>query len=225
MTALLIVTASVRGAPQSGLNIGSDESPIIYLVGERRDLMTASSEKTTEIQNVVATTEIDQELDLEALAQDLDDVSYDPSNHPGIIYRIEESKATAFIFRSGTIVCTGAKSIPDIQKGVQILLATLHDLHIAVPEEPEIVVQNIVSTADFGYPLNLNAIAIGLGLENIEYEPEQFPGLIYRIDDPDVVVLLFGSGKLVITGGRTTDDAGDAVTTVRTRLEELGLLQ
>lgn len=94
-----------------------------------------------------------------------------------------------------------------------------------MPEEPEIVVQNIVSTADLGYPLNLNAIAIGLGLENIEYEPEQFPGLIYRIDDPDVVVLLFGSGKLVITGGRTTDDAGDAVTTVRTRLEELGLLQ
>lgn len=181
--------------------------------------------KTIEIQNVVATTEIDQELDLDALARDLNDVSYDPSNHPGIIYRIEEPKATAFIFRSGTIVCTGAKSIPDTQEAIHLLFATLRDLDIAMPEKPNIVVQNIVSSADLGYPLNLNAIAIGLGLENIEYEPEQFPGLVYRLDEPAVVVLLFGSGKLVITGGRTTDDAGNAVTRVRTRLEDLGLLQ
>ena len=187
--------------------------------------MTASSMKTTEIQNVVATTEIDQKLDLDALARDLNNASYDPSNHPGIIYRVEEPKATAFIFRSGTIVCTGAKSIPDIQEAIHLLLATLHELDITMPEEPDIVVQNIVSSADLGYPLNLNATAIGLGLENIEYEPEQFPGLIYRLDEPAVVVLLFGSGKLVITGGQTTDDAGNAVLLVRTRLEDLGLLQ
>lgn len=215
----------VRGSPQSGLNIGTDDYSVTYLSDEKLNVMTASSMKTIEIQNVVATTEIDQELDLEALAQDLNNISYDPSNHPGIIYWIEKPKATAFIFRSGTIVCTGAKSIPDIQEAIHLLLATLHELHIAVPREPDIVVQNIVSSADLGYPLNLNAIAIGLGLENIEYEPEQFPGLVYRLDEPNVAVLLFGSGKLVITGGRTTDDAGNAVTIVRTRLEDLGLLQ
>ena len=187
--------------------------------------MIASSVKTIDIQNVVATTEIDQELDLEALAQDLHGVNYDPSAHPGIIYRIEDPKATALIFRSGTIVCTGAKSISGIQEAAHLVLATLRDLDIVVPEDPEIVVQNIVSTADLGSQLNLNAIAVGLGLENIEYEPEQFPGLVYRMDEPDVVVLLFGSGKLVITGGRTADEADDAVTTVRTRLESLDLLQ
>jgi transcription initiation factor TFIID TATA-box-binding protein len=85
-------------------------------------------------------------------------------------------------------------------------------------------VQNIVTSADLGRNLNLNAIAIGLGLENIEYEPEQFPGLVYRLDDPDVVALLFGSGKLVITGGKKPEDAEEAVDKIVSRLEELGLL-
>jgi transcription initiation factor TFIID TATA-box-binding protein len=187
--------------------------------------MTVSAVKTIKIQNIVATTEIDQELDLKALTQDLPHGSYDPSSHPGIIYRVEKPKATVFLFRSGTVVGTGAKSIPDMQEALRFVSTTLRELNITVPEEPDIVIQNIVSSADLGYPLNLNAIAIGLGLENVEYEPEQFPGLVYRMEEPEVVMLLFGSGKLVITGGQTTDDAGDAVTTVRTQLEDLGLLQ
>jgi transcription initiation factor TFIID TATA-box-binding protein len=70
----------------------------------------------------------------------------------------------------------------------------------------------------------LNAIAIGLGLENIEYEPEQFPGLVYRISDPKVVVLLFGSGKLVVTGGRKPEDAANAVDQIVEELKNLSLL-
>jgi len=80
-----------------------------------------------------------------------------------------------------------------------------------------------VTSADLGEDLNLNAIAIGLGLENIEYEPEQFPGLVYRLDNPAVVALLFGSGKLVITGGKEPDDAREAVDVILSRLDELGL--
>ncbi|NYT01111.1 MAG: TATA-box-binding protein, partial [Methanocellales archaeon] len=78
--------------------------------------------------------------------------------------------------------------------------------------------------ADLGSELNLNAIAIGLGLENIEYEPEQFPGLVYRIKEPKVVVLLFGSGKLVITGGKKTEDIEAAVKKISKELKGLGLL-
>jgi transcription initiation factor TFIID TATA-box-binding protein len=85
-------------------------------------------------------------------------------------------------------------------------------------------VQNIVSSADLGHTLNLNALAIGLGLEDVEYEPEQFPGLVYRMDDPDVVILLFGSGKIVITGGKRTADAAEAVDVIVDRIDELGLL-
>ncbi|MFO7832898.1 MAG: TATA-box-binding protein, partial [Halohasta sp.] len=97
-------------------------------------------------------------------------------------------------------------------------------LQIPIADDPEITVQNIVTSADLGTDLNLNAIAIGLGLENIEYEPEQFPGLVYRLDDPDVVALLFGSGKLVITGGKEPSDAEAAVDVITDRLDDLGLL-
>jgi len=87
-----------------------------------------------------------------------------------------------------------------------------------------VTVQNIVSSADLGESLNLNAIAIGLGLETIEYEPEQFPGLVYRLAEPDVVILLFGSGKLVITGAKIHEEAEAALEEVIRRLNDLALL-
>ena len=90
--------------------------------------------------------------------------------------------------------------------------------------EPEIHVQNIVASADLKTDLNLNAIALGLGLENIEYEPEQFPGLVYRIKTPKVVVLIFSSGKLVVTGGKSPEECEEGVKIVREQLENMGLL-
>ncbi|MGH2669960.1 MAG: TATA-box-binding protein, partial [bacterium] len=95
---------------------------------------------------------------------------------------------------------------------------------VKVDREPVIQVQNIVASADLESELNLNAIAIGLGLERVEYEPEQFPGLVYRLEEPKVVVLLFGSGKLVCTGARRPEDAQRAVEKIRDELSALGLL-
>jgi TATA binding protein of transcription factor TFIID len=177
-----------------------------------------------EIQNVVASTGIGQELDLEALATDLPGADFNPDNFPGLVYRTQEPKAAALIFRSGKIVCTGAKSIDDVHEALDIIFAKLRELGIPIEDAPEITVQNIVSSADLGHSLNLNALAIGLGLEDVEYEPEQFPGLVYRMDDPEVVILLFGSGKVVITGGKSVDDASGAVDRIVDRIDELGLL-
>ena len=176
------------------------------------------------IENVVASTDIGQELDLETLAADLAASEYNPDNFPGLVYRMQEPKAAALIFRSGKIVCTGANSIENVQTALQQIFHELRQLGIEVAAEPEIIVQNIVSSGDLGHTLNLNAIAIGLGLENIEYEPEQFPGLVYRLDEPSVVALLFGSGKLVITGGKQLEDANQAISVIESRLDELGLL-
>jgi TATA-box binding protein (TBP), component of TFIID and TFIIIB len=155
---------------------------------------------------------------------DLEGADYDPEQFPGLVYRTQEPKSAALIFRSGKIVCTGAKSTDDVHQSLRIVFEKLRELNIRVEDEPTVIVQNIVTSADLGHTLNLNAIAIGLGLENIEYEPEQFPGLVYRLDEPDVVALLFGSGKLVITGGKEPDDAGAAVDTIVARLDDLGLL-
>ena len=99
----------------------------------------------------------------------------------------------------------------------------LQQLGIPIEAPTEITVQNIVSSADLGQSLNLNALAIGLGLEHVEYEPEQFPGLVYRLDEPEVVILLFGSGKIVITGGKSAKDAVGGVERVTERIEQVGL--
>ena len=180
---------------------------------------------TLEIQNVVASTGIEQEMDLQAVARDLDHADYDPEQFTGAVYRpAEHERATALIFRSGKIVCTGAKSVEGVHDAVHATFDDLRELGIPVEEASEITVQNIVTSGDLEEPLNLNAIAIGLGLEAIEYEPEQFPGLVYRLDDPDVVVLLFGSGKLIITGASVPEEAEAAVETIRARLTDLDLL-
>jgi len=179
---------------------------------------------TISIENVVASTAIGQELDLQSVAMDLDGADYDPEQFPGLVYRTQSPKSAALIFRSGKVVCTGANSAEAVHDSLDIVFRKLRALQIPVDDDPEITVQNIVSSADLGESLNLNAIAIGLGLENIEYEPEQFPGLVYRLDEPEVVALLFGSGKLVITGGKQREDAEKAVDVIADRLAELGLL-
>lgn len=188
--------------------------------------MTTAEEakKTIKIENVVASTGIGQEIDLKALTAAVEGADYDPEQFPGLVYRTQNPKTAALVFRSGKIVCTGAKSIDDVYKGLQKVFEKMRTVGIDVKEQPEVTVQNIVASADLKSDLNLNAIAIGVGLENIEYEPEQFPGLVYRLSDPKVVVLLFGSGKLVVTGGKEPKDAEDAVEKIVYELQGLGLL-
>jgi transcription initiation factor TFIID TATA-box-binding protein len=182
------------------------------------------AKKTITIQNVVASTAIGQEIDLKSVTLALEGADYDPEQFPGLVYRTREPKTAALIFRSGKIVCTGAKSIEDVDRGLKKVFGKMNSVGIKVAGTPDITVQNIVASADLGSVLNLNAIAIGLGLENIEYEPEQFPGLVYRIDKPKVVVLLFGSGKLVVTGGKKPQDAEEAVERIVRELEGLALI-
>jgi transcription initiation factor TFIID TATA-box-binding protein len=183
-----------------------------------------ATEGSLSIENVVASTGIGQELDLESVAMDLEGADYDPEQFPGLVYRTQDPKAAALIFRSGKIVCTGANSVDGVHESLDLVFGELERLNIDIPADPEITVQNIVSSGDLGTDLNLNAIAIGLGLEHVEYEPEQFPGLVYRLEDHDVVSLLFGSGKVVITGGKETADAEQALATIREELDTLGLL-
>jgi len=182
------------------------------------------AKNTIKIENVVANTAIGQDIDLKSLTLTLEGADYDPEKFPGLVYRTKDPKTAALIFRSGKIVCTGAKSIEDVGKGLKKVFKNLESVGIKVMPNPDITVQNIVASADLGSVLNLNAIAIGLGLENIEYEPEQFPGLVYRLDVPKVVVLLFGSGKLVVTGGKKPQNAEAAVDRIVKELEGLALL-
>jgi transcription initiation factor TFIID TATA-box-binding protein len=88
---------------------------------------------------------------------------------------------------------------------------------------PEITVENIVASTSFADKLDLDVIA--QSLEEAEYEPEQFPGLVYRIKEPKVAMLLFGSGKIVCTGARQTEDVALAVDKPSAELSALGLIR
>ena len=108
---------------------------------------------------------------------------------------------------------------------MDIIAEKLKKLGVDVYKDLKIVIQNIVAISDLGTELNLNEVAMGLGLENVEYEPEQFPGLVYRIKEPKVAMLLFGSGKIVCTGARWTEDVALAVDKLSAELSALDLIR
>lgn len=165
------------------------------------------------------------EFDLHALGLVLDGSEYEPEQFPGLIYRVKDPKTTFLLFRSGKVVCTGAKQLGHVKIAIEKVIRLIEKTGITVIKEPEIVVQNIVASADLGQPLNLNAIAITFGLEKVEYEPEQFPGLVYRLGEPKVVLLIFGSGKIVCTGGKKPQDIEAAVKKITEELHSAGQIR
>lgn len=180
--------------------------------------------KPIQIQNVVASSSLASELDLRAIAAKLDRAEYAPDEFPGLIYRLPKPKTAILLFHSGKVVCTGGKSQKEVEESIRIISRLIRTTGQKVTSRPVIEVQNIVSTGDLESEINLSSIALTLGLDRVEYEPEQFPGLVYRLDEPRVVVLLFGSGKLVLTGARKPSDAQRAAEIVKNDLAKAGLL-
>jgi len=177
------------------------------------------------VQNIVASTTFAEKLDLDVIAQSLEEAEYEPEQFPGLVYRLDNPKTATLLFRSGKANCTGAKNLEDVRKTVSIITEKLEKIGVKVYKNPEIVIQNIVATSDLHGELNLSEVAVSLGLENVEYEPEQFPGLVYRIKEPKVAMLLFGSGKIVCAGARKTEDVSVAVEKLSKELTSLGLLR
>lgn len=182
-----------------------------------------SIEDSIMVENVVTSADTSRDLDLVELCVDLPNTQFNPENFPGLIYRSEEHKVAVLVFRSGKLVCTGGSSIEQTHETLSEMEKKFDEIGLQYDElDPD--VQNVVGVADLEKNLNLNAIAIGLGLEQTEYEPEQFPGLIYRGESTDPVSLLFGSGKLVITGGESYDDIVSGVEMLYDKLDDLGLM-
>jgi transcription initiation factor TFIID TATA-box-binding protein len=170
----------------------------------------------------VASASLGTKLDLPAIAISLEGADYNPEQFPGLIYRMKDPKAATLLFSSGKVVCTGAKSREQVKAAISKVIKQIEKAGIHIDADPKIEVQNIVATFDLGQQVNLNAVAISLGLEKVEYEPEQFPGLVFRMDMPKVVLLLFGSGKVVCTGARKPQDVEEAVEKITIELRAAG---
>ena len=187
--------------------------------------MKVRPEDSLKIENIVASAKVTDYLDLPSLASQIKDAEYNKKRFPGVVIRMQNPKIAALVFGSGKVVLTGAKSIDSLNEGLEILGNLLRGLNIEIPQKLTYKIQNIVTSADLGAGINLNKIAVGFNLDRIEYEPEQFPGLVYRLDEPKVVVLLFGSGKLVCTGARKPSDVEQAVEKITQELKAAGLLR
>jgi len=171
------------------------------------------------IENIVASAALGVDVPLEKIVSKLEGMEYEPEQFPGLVYRIDKPKAAALIFGSGKIVCTGARSLDDVNEVFKKVVKIVEKTGTKVPKGFKVQVENIVASAKFDATLNLDSIAFKL--ENSEYEPEQFPGLVYRMVDPKVAFLLFGSGKIVCTGGRSIKDVNIAIEKVHRKLKSI----
>jgi len=177
--------------------------------------------ESLKVENIVASGVIADSIDLEKVSEKIKNCELNTKRFPGAVYRIEKPKIASLIFSSGKVVLTGIRNNPDLHDGLEIIMRSLRDAGIDTYDEPQVAVTNIVCSYDMGRYINLNKVVITLNLENIEYEPEQFPGLVYRIEDPKIVALLFSSGKIILTGGKTIEDIKRGLDFLEQRLETI----
>jgi len=171
------------------------------------------------IQNIVATTSLGKDVPLTKLAKTLSNTEYNPEQFPGLVLRVKEPKSAVLVFSSGNLVCTGTKSIAQVKEVIKEVIKQVRKVGVKVTIVPKITVQNIVASGSINVNLNLNFLA--LELENTEYEPEQFPGLVYKLDEPNATFLLFSNGKLVFTGTKNREQLEDSMLQLNKKIKEV----
>jgi len=159
--------------------------------------------KDIKVVNIVVSASLGHDIPLEKMAATLSNTEYNPEQFPGLVIRIKEPKTSALIFSSGKIVCTGARSMDKVVESVQKIIKSLEKIGIKIEKVPELKIQNIVASGSVGMDLNLNTLA--MKLDNTEYEPEQFPGLVYKLAEAKATFLLFSNGKVVCTGTKSEE--------------------
>ena len=159
----------------------------------------------TKIQNIVlSVTYEDTEFNLVKVANSLEGTVYNPKRFPGVVYKSSDPKASFLIFASGKMYCVGARTLEDAKLAIKRLTTKLQKAGVKVKVKPRVKVQNIVASVDYGRKFDLEHIA--RSFDNTEYEPEVFPGLVFRLEDPKAVLLLFVSGKGVCAGTKSIVD-------------------
>ncbi len=170
------------------------------------------------VQNIVATTSLGKPVSLTKLARVQSNTEYNPEQFPGLVLRIKKPKSAVLVFSSGNLVCTGTKSISQVKEVIEQVIKQIAKIGVRITDKPKITVQNIVASGSIDLNLNLNVLA--LQLENTEYEPEQFPGLVYKLVDPTATFLLFSNGKLVCTGTKNKQQLEESMNQLNKNVRE-----
>ena len=184
--------------------------------------MWTGRKPSVHIENIVASASLDQTVDLKKIVAKFPNTEYRPSVFPGLVFRLKKPKTATLIFETGKMVCTGAKSEKDANKAVNKVVKELRKHGIPISNKPVVQIQNIVASASLGGEIDLENVVYKL--ERVMYEPEQFPGAVYRMDEPKVVFLIFSAGKLVCVGAKKEKEVYEAVEKLKKILEENQLL-
>ncbi len=174
------------------------------------------------IENIVASATLNVSIPLGKLVRISEGVEYEPEQFPGVVYRMKDPKAASLIFSSGKIVCTGTRNPQDLKKAFKKIRRLIVKTGVKIPKNFKVRIENIVASTKLDARLNLDKIAFTL--ENSEYEPEQFPGLVLRMKNPNVAFLLFSSGKIVCTGARKRKDVNIAIEKLIKKLKSIGAI-
>ncbi|KIO19196.1 hypothetical protein M407DRAFT_150027 [Tulasnella calospora MUT 4182] len=212
-TTVVAPAASTPGA--SGSGSGAVEKQGLTLEQQH---ITAVEGIVPTLQNIVATVNLDCRLDLKTIALHARNAEYNPKRFAAVIMRIRDPKTTALIFASGKMVVTGAKSEDDSRLASRKYARIVQKLGFDA-KFSEFKIQNIVGSCDVKFPIRLEGLAYSHG-QFSSYEPELFPGLIYRMLKPKVVLLIFVSGKIVLTGAKVREEIYTAFNTIYTVLLE-----
>jgi len=174
------------------------------------------------IQNIVASAALNQRISLKMIVEKFPHAEYSPKVFPGLVFRLKKPKTATLIFETGKMVCTGAKSEKEAIQAVNKVTKELKSHGISISNKPAITIQNIVASAELNGEIDLENVVYKL--KRVMYEPEQFPGAVYRMDEPKVVFLIFSAGKLVCVGAKKEQDVYDAVGKLQALLEEQELI-
>ena len=175
------------------------------------------------VENVVSFATLGNRIVLNDLVKKMENTEYFPERFPGVVYRIPDPKAASLIFSSGKIVCTGAKSTSMSKEAMKKIVDDIRKAGTPMPNKFDISIENIVASARIEVKPKIMLDEIAISLEEVEYEPDQFPGLVYRMKNPRVAFLLFGSGKIICTGGRNLKDINLALNKFMKSLKGIGL--
>jgi len=174
-----------------------------------------------EDRNIVASGSIADSIDLAEVSSRIENCMLNKKRFPGAVFRLENPKVVSLIFSSGRVVLTGLREREALDEALAKIVRSLKEAGVAVHSHPAVAITNIVCSYDIGKSINLNRLVVALNMENIEYEPEQFPGLVLRLKDPKIVALLFSSGKIILTGGKNIDEIERGVAMLEQTLERV----
>ncbi len=176
------------------------------------------------IENIVCFIELKDSFDIEHLSEKIPNANYNPNEFEGLSIKHSPKKIVTIILSNGKILCTGAKKKEEAENAIKKTIDKLNNIGLSIEKDYKVEIESIVASTDIKKELHLSSISNGLMLQNVHYEPKEFPGLIYREKDSCIVLLLFSSGKIVCTGAKDFEEATESIDMIKEKLTSIGAL-